>query len=178
MPTAPTRRQSGFSLVEALIPLTVAGVLLGSALPSLDTMKHRRQLEGSAAQLETDLQLARSAAVAANSVLRMDFVAAGGHSCYVLHDGPAHSCDCGIDGVPVCEAGVTAWRSAHFGVDHPVQLRANVSSVGFDPVKGTVTPTASIRLDSPVGQLRVVVNVMGRVRSCTPDVSLPGQVAC
>ena len=28
--------QTGFSLVEALIPLTVAGVLLGSALPTLN----------------------------------------------------------------------------------------------------------------------------------------------
>ena len=70
-----TRRQTGFTLVEVLIPVAVAAVLLGSALPSLQTMTQRHRLEGSAAQLETDLQLARSAAVAANAVLRMDFSA-------------------------------------------------------------------------------------------------------
>ena len=176
----PSRRplQTGFSLVEALIPLTIAGVLLGGALPSLDSFKQRRQLEGSAAQLATDLQLARSAVVAANSVLRMDFVNADGRSCYVLHDGPARSCSCGRDGIPVCADGTTALRSAHFVTGHAVQLRSNVASIGFDPIKGTVTPTASIRLDAPVGQLRLVVNVMGRIRSCAGTGDWPGQRRC
>jgi type IV fimbrial biogenesis protein FimT len=44
-------------------------------------------------------------------------------------------------------------------------------------VKGTVTPTASIQLRSAAGQLRQVVNVMGRVRTCTPD-GVPGYRAC
>ena len=176
----PSRRplQTGFSLVEALIPLTIAGVLLGGALPSLDSFKQRRQLEGSAAQLETDLQLARSAAVAANSVLRMDFVNGDGRSCYVLHDGPARSCSCGSEGIPVCTDGTTALRSAHFVAGHAVQLRSNVASIGFDPIKGTVTPTASLRLEAPAGQVRLVVNVMGRIRSCSPDGALPGLPAC
>jgi hypothetical protein len=35
-----------------------------------------------------------------------------------------------------------------------------------------------MRLQAPVGELRLVINVMGRVRSCTPDAALPGQRAC
>jgi type IV fimbrial biogenesis protein FimT len=175
---APRCHQTGFSLVEALMPMAVAAVLLGSALPSLETMKLRRQLEGSAAQLETDLQLARATAVAANEVLRMDFVAGAAGSCYVLHDGAAGDCTCAQDGVPSCVAGASVLRSQHFATGHPIQLNANANSIAFDPVKGTITPTATMRLQSPRGSLRVVINVMGRVRSCTPDNAVPGHRHC
>lgn len=175
-----TRRiaQTGFSLVETLAVIAIAGVLLGSALPVLDTMKHRQQLAGSAAQLETDLLLARSAAVAANQVLRMEFLSEEDQSCYVLHDGPARACTCGSEGVPTCDAGVSALRSVHFDAGHPVQLRSNVAAIAFDPVKGTVAPTASLRLAAPVGDVQLVINVMGRVRSCSPDAAVPGLSAC
>lgn len=172
------RRQTGYTLVESLIPVTITAILLGGALPSLQTMTQRRQLEGSAAQLETDLQLARSAAVAANAVLRMDFASGAQGSCYILHDGAAGDCACGADGAPVCSAGVTPQRSVFFPDADPVRLHANVHSIGFDPTKGSVTPTASIRLQAQAGELRLVINVMGRVRSCTPDVALPGHHAC
>jgi|JRYF01.1.fsa_nt_gb type IV fimbrial biogenesis protein FimT len=178
MPFPATRRQAGLSLVEILIPLAVAAVLLGSALPSLQSMLQRRHLEGTAAQLETDLQLARSAAVAANRTLRLELPADRPAVCYVLHDGPAGSCTCGDDGAPRCSEGVTPWRSVSHPPGHPVRLTANVRSITFDPVKGTVTPTATLRLAAPVGQLRLVINVMGRVRHCSPDGALPGAPAC
>jgi type IV fimbrial biogenesis protein FimT len=171
-------RQDGFSLVESLIPLAVMAVLLGSALPSLETMKLRRQLEGSAAQLETDLQLARASAVAANQVLRMDFYSSDHGSGYVLHDGDAGDCDVAADSTPVCASGTTPWRVVLHDARQPVRLSANVRSIAFDPVKGTITPTATMRLQAPIGSLRLIINVMGRIRSCTPDGALPGQPAC
>lgn len=170
--------QTGFSLVETLAVIGIASVLMGSAVPLLDTMKQRHQLAGSAAQLETDLHLARTTAVAANQVLRMEFLTEDGQGCYVLHDGPARACTCGSDGIPLCTAGVSAVRSVHFDAGQAVRLQANVAAIAFDPVKGTVAPTATLRLAAPVGQLQVVVNVMGRVRSCSPDAAVPGQPAC
>lgn len=175
-----TRRiaQTGFSLVETLAVIAIAGVLLGSALPLLETMKHRHQLAGSSAQLETDLHLARSTAVAANQVLRLEFLTEDDQGCYVLHDGPARACTCGSDGVPLCTAGVSALRSVHFEAGQALRLQSNVAAIAFDPVKGTVAPTATLRLAAPVGQLQLVINVMGRVRSCSPDAAVPGQPAC
>jgi type IV fimbrial biogenesis protein FimT len=172
------RRPRGLSLVESLTTLTLVAVVLGSGLPSLQTLQQRRELEGSAAQLETDLQLARASAVAHAEVLRMDFLNGAGGSCYVLHDGAAGDCACGADGLPVCSGGVTVLRGVHFGPAQPVALSANVASIAFDPVKGTVTPTATIRLTTPAGQLRTIINLMGRVRSCTPDASIAGHRRC
>lgn len=178
MTTMP-RGQHGLSLVEFLIPLAVAAVLLGSALPVFENAKQRRALEGAAAQLETDLQLARAAAVARNQVLRLDFAADAAGSCYVLHDGSAGDCRCDDAGLATCSAGVEVVRSQRLpGGTSTVGLHSNVRSMAFDPTVGTVTPTASLRLNAPVGELRLVVNLMGRVRSCTPDRALPGLPAC
>lgn len=175
---SPRHPQTGFSLVEVLIPIAVAAVLLGGALPSLETMKQRRQLEGNAAQLETDLQLARASAVAANQVLRMEFFGGDAGSGYVLHDGEVGDCVVAADGTPACATGTTPWRVVLLDAQGPVRLSVNVRAIAFDPVKGTITPTATMRLQSPIGSLRLVINVMGRVRSCTPDSAVPGHRNC
>jgi type IV fimbrial biogenesis protein FimT len=96
-----------------------------------------------------------------------------------VHDGSAGDCRCDDAGLATCSAGVEVVRSQRLpGGSHAVGLRSNVRSMAFDPTVGTVTPTASVRLNAPVGELRLVVNVMGRVRSCTPDRALPGLPAC
>jgi type IV fimbrial biogenesis protein FimT len=59
-----------------------------------------------------------------------------------------------------------------------VQLRSNSGSILFDAVKGTVTPTATLRVTSSVGALHQVVNLMGRVRTCSPDGALAGYARC
>lgn len=172
------RDQRGLSLVEVLVALAVVLILLGEAVPTLRAVQDRRALEASAAQLETDLQLARSAAVAGNGVVRLDLFNDAGASCYVLHDGPAGACRCDGGSAPVCTDGTQALRSAGFAAGQPVQLRANVRSIAFDPVKGTITPTATLGLRSTGHELRLIVNVMGRVRSCAVDGTLLGHRRC
>jgi type IV fimbrial biogenesis protein FimT len=49
----------------------------------------------------------------------------------------------------------------------------------FDPVKGTVTPTATLRVESKDGRaLHQVVNLLGRIRTCSPGGKLPGEKTC
>lgn len=173
------RRPAGASLVEALAVVAITAVVAAQALPLLRTQLQRRQLEGAAALLETDLQLARAEAVAANEALRMDIVApAQGGACIVLHDGRAGACTCGVDGLPACARGVTPRRHTAFPADGAVALRANVRSIAFDPVLGTVSPTGTLRLSNGAGELRLVINVMGRVRDCSVGGALPGHRAC
>lgn len=178
LPHRATTHQQGLSLVELLIALAIVLILLGEAVPALRAVEQRRALEAGAAQLETDLQLARSSAVAANGVVRLDFFSGGGASCYVLHDGPAGACRCDGGALPVCTGEARTLRSAGFAAGQPVQLRSNVRSIAFDPVKGTVTPTATLSLAAAGHELRLIVNVMGRVRSCAVDGTLPGHRRC
>ena len=75
------------------------------AVPSFERSIERRRLEGTAAQLETDVHYARSLAVARNAPVRMSFSAPAGATCYVIHTGAAGQCDCSPSGRPVCSGG-------------------------------------------------------------------------
>ena len=168
-PARPARRQRGVTLIESLIAVAVTAVALGSALPGFEQARERHHLEGAAALLETDIMYTRSLAVARNQGVRMGFEATPAGTCYVIHTGAANACGCNAAGVAVCDAGAQPLRTVHFPASGMVGLRANVRSILFDPRLGTSTPTGTLRV---VGRsnaaIHQVVNIMGRVRSCSP----------
>jgi len=173
-------RQRGTTLVEAATVIAIVSVVTAMALPNFGPSVERRHIEGAAAQLETDLQLARVTAVASNTGVRVSFqVLADGGSCYVMHTGAAGDCGCTEEGQPVCRPGAEALRTAHYGPGVPVRIASNSRSILFDPVRGTVTPTATMKVEGRSGAaVHQIVNVMGRVRSCSPAPALPGFRAC
>jgi type IV fimbrial biogenesis protein FimT len=173
------RRQAGLTLVELSITLAVLAILVGVAVPNFEQARELRRLEGAAAQLETDLQHTRALAVAHNETVRMSFEASANASCYVVHTGNVGDCSCVDGGLPVCQPGAQALRAVHFGSDLPLRVVSNSRSITFDPVKGTITPTATVRVLSRQGAaIHQVVNVMGRVRSCAPAPGLAGYRRC
>ena len=173
------RRQTGLTLVECAITTTIMAIVAGMALPSFGTARERRHIEGAAAQLETDIQLARSLAVARNQAVRMSFERGTNSSCYIVHTGVAGDCRCADDGSAVCTAGAEPLRSVRYGVGVPLSLQSNSRSILFDPVKGTITPTATVRVTGAGGAaIHQVVNIMGRVRSCSPAPALAGYRVC
>jgi type IV fimbrial biogenesis protein FimT len=173
------RAQRGMTLVECAMALSVAAVLAGLAAPSFDKALQRRHLEGAAAQLATDIHYTRMLAVSRNSPLRISFQANTAGSCYVIHSGAVNQCRCDAAGAAVCEAGATAERSVHFAAAAGLTLRTNVRSVLFDPVRGTSTPSATLQLASrDAGAIHQVVNITGRVRSCSPAPAIAGHKKC
>ena len=177
--THSSRTQRGLSLVESLMALAIAAVATGATLPGFQQVLEKRRLEGAVAQLHTDLQLARSEAVARNRSLRISFGADSSGSCYVVHTGPAGSCSCDPSGAPVCTSAAEALRSVHFPADGQVQLQSNVGSMVLDPAKGTVSPTGTMRVLGAQGRtVHMIVNVMGRARKCSPSSAVAGYPAC
>lgn len=170
--------QGGWTLIEALVSLCVTAVALGAAVPGFDAARERRHLDGVAAQLETDLQLARSASVLQSRNIRVDFTADGSGSCYVVHNGAAGACRCDAGGAPVCTGGAEALRSMAYGAELPVRLSSNASSMLFEHTRGTVTPTSTVKVTGNAGAVHVVTNIMGRVRSCSPAGKAAGYPAC
>jgi type IV fimbrial biogenesis protein FimT len=173
------RSQAGISLVETAVVSSVLATITGLAVPSFDAAIQRRHLEGAAAQLETDIHHTRMLAVARNAPLRISFESNAAGSCYVIHTGAASQCSCAADGTATCQGAATVERSVRFAAADAVRLQANVRSVLFDPVKGTSTPTATVRLSTRGGAaIHQVMNLMGRVRSCSPAPALSGYKAC
>jgi type IV fimbrial biogenesis protein FimT len=172
-------RQRGLSLVECTTAMAIAAAALGTVAPGFGTLKANKQLAAAAAEFETDVHLARSLAVSRNATVRISFDSQAGASCYVLHGGGAGDCTCAATGLAVCVDGVESLRVVHFPAQSQVALSANVASVVFDPVKGTSTPAGTARFVSPKGAaVHQVVNVMGRVRSCSPGKAVSGFKAC
>lgn len=170
-------RQRGLTLVEALMTTAVLAVTTGTALPSLTSMAQRHRLEGATAQLETEMQYARSLAVTDRRAVRFSFNADEAGSCYVIHTGSAGACRCEGEGA-VCTGDASAIRAVTYRAADGLRVTSNSASFMFDPTKGTVTPTATIQVGNARGDtLKLVVNILGRVRSCTTT-GMPGHKAC
>lgn len=178
-PLRTARRQRGLTLVEGLVVLAVTAVTLGAAVPSFEDLRQRRQLDGIAAQLENDLHMARTLAITQDRSMRVSFQRDAGGTCYIVHTGAANACTCNPDGTATCASGEAVQRSVRLRTSDAIQLHSNVPSILFDSAKGTSTPTGTLRLvGTEQRSVHLVVNIMGRVRACSPGGSLPGYKPC
>jgi type IV fimbrial biogenesis protein FimT len=177
MPAAQRHSQLGTSLVEASVVVAIAATLAGAVMPGWNDTRERRQLEAVSAQLGTDLRLARSMAVSLGRSVRLHVDPAG--RCYVVHTGPRHACRCSPEAPPVCDADAEALRVAPLPATGAVRIAGASSSMLFDAHRGTVTPTGTLRLSLRDGRaIHHVVNIMGRVRTCSPDGAVAGHPTC
>jgi type IV fimbrial biogenesis protein FimT len=172
-------KQDGFTLVEACVTLAVAAIVATSAAPSMQQLLDARRLDGIATQLASDLQFTRVSALMRNQSVRFSLLTDAAGSCYVIHTGSASACRCGDSGPAICSSGASEIRTVRLPASDRVFVQANVTSILFDPVHGTSTPTGTVRVIGNTGrELRHVVNVMGRVRTCSAQGNVGGYRAC
>ncbi|MES2098225.1 MAG: GspH/FimT family pseudopilin [Pseudomonadota bacterium] len=179
MKTTSPSVQRGVTLIEAGIVLAVIAIAAGAAAPGMQDLIDARRLDGAATQLATDIQFIRTEAVARNEALRLSFHATSAGSCYVVHTGNADQCSCSAAGPAQCSGAAREVKTVTIAAAERVTLQANAASVLFDPLHGTSTPTGTLRLTGAGGRaIHHVINVMGRVRSCSPQAAVPGYRAC
>jgi type IV fimbrial biogenesis protein FimT len=161
-------KQRGVTMIEACITLAIAGILAGSALPSFKESLDKRKVEGFSSEVGTDLRYARSEAVARNTGVRVSFH----QGCYVVHTGSRDDCQCDGQGPAVCTGDAVAIKTVNTAAEGGVQIVSSVSSMRFDPTNGTTSPTGTVCTVPPSGRaVHHVVNIMGRVRTCSPAVA-------
>ena len=170
----------GVSLMEACLSMTVAGILATLALPSMADLLERRRLLGRADELAWELHQVRSQAILRNQRLRITFGQDSGGSCYVVLTGASRDCVCASDGTANCTVqGLLPVKSVSLPLGQGPQLASNVSSMVVDPLLGTVTPAATVRVIGRTGQeVRHVISLTGRIRSCTAPRALSRHPAC
>lgn len=184
-PPRPTHGSThGLTLVELLVVLALAAIILHSATLSFSGWLQRQHLLGVSAQFNADLQWLRSAAVLRHRILRLSFQDTDAGMCYLIHSGDAGTCRCRPDlrAEPLveCDDGTELLRAALVPASRRIRLRSNVASLRIDPRHGTFTPTGSIEVSTTDGSsaLRHIVNILGRVRTCTPGPRFPGYSPC
>ena len=171
--------QRGLSLIECCVTLAIASILAGAAIPSFDQSLKKRVLDGSASELATDLYLARSEATAHQQGVRVSFHTVASGSCMLVHTGATANCGCSSEGVAQCSNGAVLIKGSYYPSARGVSVSANVASIRFDPTHGMATPAGTVRLVTANGPtVHHVVNIMGRVRSCSPGASAKGYKAC
>ena len=79
------RASPGFTLIELMVVVAIAGVLLLLVAPSFQDMIVMQRLRGVNAQLITDMQFARSEAVSRGRYARVNFGNDGDQTCYVIY---------------------------------------------------------------------------------------------
>ncbi len=175
MKSAP--RQHGLTLVETAVVASLIAIAAVAATPGMQQLLDGRRLDGFATQLAADLQLARNEAIARNQPVRLSWKAAD--TCYVVHTGAAAACTCVAPGPASCSVGATQIRTVRWTAADRLIVQSNASSVLFDPLHGTASPTATLRVSSADGRaIHHIVNVMGRVRSCAGAGNVAGYRSC
>lgn len=163
----------GFTLVEATVTLAIAALLALLAWPSVATLVDHRRLDGAARALAADLQFARFEAIGRSEAVLL--TALPDEGCYLVHTGPASDCDCARG----CRGAALRLKQVDQPAHERIRIASPAGSLRFDPHLGTCTPAGTLQVTGPGGlAVHQVVNVMGRVRSCSPDARVPGHVAC
>ena len=170
--------ERGVTLIEAAVAMTIVAIAVSTAAPGFMGLVARKRLEGVAAQLATDLQYVRTEAVARNEPVRLSFHADPAGSCYVIHTGAKAQCNCNGPAPAACIGDAEQIKTVWLPASHQVAVQASAGSILFDPLHGTSTPTGTARVTGTHGTLHHVVNVMGRVRTCSPYGLLPGYRPC
>lgn len=174
------RAQGGFTLVEATTTIGITLSALLAAASGFGGQMQKRHTEGVAAELAADLQFVRTEAVMRNRGVRVSFGSDGaGTRCYVIHTGAAGDCSCSGTAQASCTSDALEIKTVNFPGDGRTVVQANVASMYYDPARATVSPTATIRVIGTDGrELRHIVNILGRVRSCAASGQWHGHAPC
>ena len=164
-------RRHGFTLLELMIALAIAGVLAAMATPSFAELLARQRLQAVAHQLQADIALARQEASRRGQTVYLSF-RTGARWCYALSAGGARDCTAG--------AGDSATIKVVHGPEFPGVTLAEASAIALDARQGAaLNGSGQARFVSSLGdQLQVRLGPLGRGSLCAPAGAIAGTPAC
>lgn len=199
MPTARglhhgAKRHQGLGLIELLIGVTVLGVLMAVAVPSLNNLIERRRVAAVASELSSMFNYAKteSGVIGDRVLLHLEPDPRGQMSCAVVSlNGPYDPCRCYNPPAQVCGGfPERSLRLFQLPKSDNVSFEATASQwnpntsayvIGFarngkpNVVRGLALTVTGRTTNA---QLRVEYNDAGRIRVCSPNHSVSGYPTC
>jgi prepilin-type N-terminal cleavage/methylation domain-containing protein len=181
-PVTMKRSGRGFTLIELMVVVALAAVVLALAAPSFTGTLARKRLEGIAEVFGTDLQYARSEAVARNLEVRLATGAGGAcYTIYVFGGGAGGTCSCNPAVTCTTAAPVPIELKTVALTGTGVALTAS-TTFPFEPLRGMLNPfnDQAVTFSSAAGpwQLTTAVNAVGRASTCSPSGTLKAYKPC
>lgn len=170
-------RQSGFTLIEALVVVTIIAILTSVAFPSFQTWLINSQIRNAAESVSNGLQRARAEAVARNTNIAFTLVPPGSSWSVYYAGVPASGIDSrssneGSTAVTVTAlaadlvtAATTVTYNSFGGVAANTPASQALAQVNFAATGGTRT-------------LRVTIGLGGNPRMCDPNAPSTSPTAC
>lgn len=193
------KRQAGLTLIELMVVVALIGVVLTLAAPAFRDMILMQRLRGISSELVTDMQLARSEAVARRDFVRVHLKANNGSdaTCYTIYTSSdnATRCDCMLGAGAACTGSIGTVEIKTVKV--PRSLGVVLESPGnpdpafsFDwrtgglysnPTDVDPVPMSLVNIDSSIDgarKLRTRLNRAGRPLVCRPSGSTMTEEPC
>lgn len=157
--------EHAFTVMELIITLVIVAILAAIAIPYTGNYLESRRLEGAAQAVMSELNLARSNALATNTATRL-VVATGSSDAWCIGVTTASSCSCSTSGS--CTLGATTGQ-AYKNISLTMTGYSGASNVLFSASRGTTTAAGSITLTSNSGAIIIETNQLGVSRMCSND---------
>jgi type IV fimbrial biogenesis protein FimT len=177
------RYPRGVTVIELMIVVAVVAILASLAGPSFRSLLDRQRVRSAAANLNVDVQYARSEAVRNNAPVTVSFSASSSPWCYGIVGGSS-ACDCNtagscslktVRGDDFANVSITLAGGTGFTIS---PRQGQISAIAGGGSGAATTAVTFISTTTSSAQLQSRLNALGRVLQCAPGGSLPGYVTC
>lgn len=175
------RSQRGLTLIELLITVVVLGIVAAYGVPNMTGFFEKQRVSGAAHTFLSDIQFARAEAIKQNQEVEIKLIPA--QWCYGVDDDLSSSCSCTTAGSTNCTVNSNNYFTSGTGfpnVAASTSLAASggVSTITFDPVRGTLSPNGTVNFSSGDYSINVIWGSIGRARLCATAGNSWGYDAC
>lgn len=162
-------RQNGLTFIELMITIAIVGILLALAAPNLSSYWRESRLVSATEAIYSQMQLARSVALAKNQDIDVRFPATGASWCMGVTENSSGSCtacgNCSLTDMP---------NTNLLAIDYP-NTSVSGATRTFTMPRGVVTNPGDIVITLDSGeQATVRLSVIGRVSICSDDLNQYG----
>jgi type IV fimbrial biogenesis protein FimT len=163
-----SRSPNGFTLVELLVTIAVAGILFVLAAPSFNSFIDKYRAKRAADTLSAFLINAKTEAIKRNAPVRAVFQTADSGATWCAGMTTAGTCDCTVANACQIDGVDRLVRGTDFkGI--VLTSPADEALFSFTPQRGTAN-SGNAQVQSSEGlQVRVIVTGTGRIRLCSPS---------